>query len=151
MGCMCPIPGTRYRVHPVRGISWGTPWSFHFFPVPLSSFLSLIRPWDLMGYPMEFPFFSRAIIFFLILLPPSRTYNNSDPGSHGTLFSHPSLLRRWYQVRTCLAIISRQGFSNFFPRRLASNRVYPRYNRRSRQLVSLLRNKTPYVRTGWFK
>ena len=40
MGCMCPIPGTRYRVHPVRGISWGTPWSFHFFPVPLSSFLS---------------------------------------------------------------------------------------------------------------
>ena len=41
-------------------------------------------------------------------------------------------------------VLSREGFSTFFPRRLASNCAYPRYSGRSRQLMS-------FDNTSWFK
>ena len=51
-------------------------------------------------------------------LHPSR---NSDPGSHSRLFSPPT------QNDSCLALLSREDFSSFFPRRLASDCAYPRW------------------------
>ena len=54
-----------------------------------------------------------SIIFALLFsLPPSR---NSDPGSHGRLFSTST------HYGSCLAFLSREDFSSFLPRRLASN------------------------------
>ena len=69
-----------------------------------------------------FLFTSKYIIFpshllclsFFFSLPPSR---NSDPGSHSRLFSPP------LHYGSCLAFLSREDFSSFFPRRLASNLV----------------------------
>ena len=49
-------------------------------------------------------------------IPPSRT---SDPGSHSRLFSLPT------HYGSCLAFLSREDFSSFSPRRLASNCAYP--------------------------
>ena len=62
-----------------------------------------------------FFFFSILLIFFALLfsLPPAR---NSDPGSHSRLFSPHT------HYRSCLAFLSREDLSCFFPRRLASNR-----------------------------
>ena len=50
-------------------------------------------------------------------LPSSR---NSDPGSHSRPFSPPT------HYGSCLAFLSREDFSSFFPRRLASNCAFPR-------------------------
>ena len=64
-----------------------------------------------------FLFFPISCIIFALLfsLPPSR---NSDPGSHSRLFSRPT------HYGSCLAFFfSREDFSSFFPRRLASNYV----------------------------
>ena len=55
---------------------------------------------------------------FLFSLPPSR---NTDPGSHSRLFFPPP------HYGSCLVFLSREDFSSFFPRRLASNRAYPRW------------------------
>lgn len=41
------------------------------------------------------------------------------------------------------ACIARRGVSNFFPRRLSSNRAYPTYSKRSPQLASLEKQKLP--------
>ena len=58
-------------------------------------------------------FFIPFIVFALLFsLPPSR---NSDPGSHSILFSPPP------HYGSCLAFLSREDFSFFFPRRLASH------------------------------
>ena len=65
-------------------------------------------------YIFSIPFTIFALLFSL---PPSR---NSDPGSHGRLFSPPT------HGGSCLAFLSREDFSSFFPRRLASNCAYPR-------------------------
>ena len=61
-----------------------------------------------------FFFFSILFIVFALLfsLRPSR---NSDPRSHSRLFSPPT------HYGSCLAFLSRQDFSYFFPRRLASS------------------------------
>ena len=66
-------------------------------------------------------FFSNPLIIFALVfsLPPINS-RNSDPGSHSRLFSPPT------QYGSCLAFLSRQDFSSFFPRRLASNCAYPR-------------------------
>ena len=72
-------------------------------------------------FPIPFVVFA-----LLVLLPPS---GNSDPGSHSiaSLLPPPD-------YGTCVAFLSREGFSTFFPRRLASKLcLYPRYTRRSRQ------------------
>ena len=63
---------------------------------------------------ISFFFFSIPFIIFALLfsLPPCR---NSDPGSHSRLFSPPT------HNGSCLAFLSREDFSSFFPRRLASN------------------------------
>ena len=53
----------------------------------------------------------------LFSLPPS---HNSDPGSHSRLLPLP-------HCGSCLTFLSPGGFSPFFPRRLASNCAYPRY------------------------
>ena len=78
------------------------------------------------GNPREFPpfFFSILFIIFALLfsLPPGR---NSDPGSHSRLFSPPT-----HHYGSCLAFLSREYFSSFFPRRLASNCPMERINRR---------------------
>ena len=60
------------------------------------------------------PFVVFALLFSL---PPSR---NADPGSHNRLFYPPT------HYGSCLAFFSREDFSSFFPRRLASNCAYPR-------------------------
>ena len=63
-------------------------------------------------------FFTPFNIFALLFsLPSSR---NSDPGSHSRLFSPHT------HYGSCLAFLSWQHFSPFFPRRLASNCAYPR-------------------------
>ena len=70
-------------------------------------------------------FFIPFIIFALqFSLPPSR---NSDPGSHRRLFSPPT------HYGSCLAFLSRENFSSFFPRWLASNCAY--HARRSQRLI----------------
>ena len=68
-----------------------------------------------------FFFFSIPFIIFALLfsLPPINS-RNSDPGSHSRLFSPPT------HYGSCLAFLSRENFSSFFPRRLASNCAYPR-------------------------
>ena len=48
------------------------------------------------------------------VLPPGR---NSDPGWHSRLFCPPT------HYGSCLAFLSREDFSSFFPGRLASNPV----------------------------
>ena len=53
----------------------------------------------------------------LFSLPPS---HNSDPGSHSRLLPLP-------HCGSCLTFLSPGGFSPFFPRRLASNCAYQRY------------------------
>ena len=63
------------------------------------------------------------MIFALLFLFPSYCSRNSDPGSHSRLFSTPP------HYGSCLAFLSREDFSSFFPRRLASNCAYPRYVR----------------------
>ena len=63
---------------------------------------------------MSIPFIIFALLFSL---PPSR---NSDPGSHSMLFSPPT------HYGSCLVFLSREDFSSFFPRGLASNCAYPR-------------------------
>ena len=77
-------------------------------------------------------FFPIPFIIFalLVLLPPSR---NSDPGSHSRFFSPLPIMVR------ALHFFREKKFSTFFPRRLASTCAYPRYNQRSRQLVSFFR------------
>ena len=55
------------------------------------------------------PFIIFALLFFP---PPSR---NSDPGSRSRLFSPAP------HYGSCLAFLSREDFSSFFQRRLASN------------------------------
>ena len=55
---------------------------------------------------------------FFFSLPASR---NSDPGSHSRPFSPPP------HYGSCLAFLSREHFSSFFPRRPASNCAYPRW------------------------
>ena len=65
-------------------------------------------PGDNPSYLLSSPFYS---------LSPSR---NSDPGSHSRLFSPPT------HYGPCLAFLSRQDISSFFPRRLESNCAYPR-------------------------
>ena len=67
-----------------------------------------------------FFFFSIPFVIFALLfsLHPSR---NSDPGSNSKLFSPPT------HYGSCLAFLSREDFSSFFPRRLASDCAYPRY------------------------
>ena len=70
----------------------------------------------LFSSPFFFPM--PCIIFALLFsLPPSL---DSDPGSYGRLFSPPT------HYGSCLALLSREDFSSFFPRRLASNYAYPR-------------------------
>ena len=54
--------------------------------------------------------------FFCSLLPSL----NSSPGSHSRLFLPPP------RYGSCLAFLSREESSFFFPRRLASNCAYPR-------------------------
>ena len=56
-----------------------------------------------------------TIFALLFSLPPSR---NSDPESNSRLFSPPT------HYGSCLAFFSREDFSSFFPRRLASNCAY---------------------------
>ena len=78
---------------------------------------------DDMGSNLRFCFsffVSVPFIIFALLfsLPPSR---NSDPGSHSRLFSPLT------HYGSCLAFLSREDFSPFFPRRLASTCAYPRY------------------------
>ena len=67
-----------------------------------------------------FLFFPMPFIIFALLfsLPPSR---NSDPGSHSRLFSPPT------HYGSCLAFLSWEDFSSFFPRRLAW--MQPNYTR----------------------
>ena len=64
--------------------------------------------------PAPLPVIMFALIFSL---PPSR---NSHLGSHNRLFSPAP------HCGSCLAFLSREDFSSFFPRRLASNCAYPR-------------------------
>ena len=71
---------------------------------------------------MTIPFIVFALLFSL---PSSR---NSDPGSHSRLFSPPT------HYGSCLAFLSREDFSSFFPRRLASNWLLT-HARRSQQLI----------------
>ena len=62
-------------------------------------------------------FFSSYYLWPSFLPPPSR---NSDPGSCSRLFPPP-------RYGWCLAFLSRENLSTFFPpRRLASNCAYPR-------------------------
>ena len=87
----------------------------------LSTFL-LVRGWRRSPHTFFFFFFScfcsiPFIMFALLFsLPPSR---NSDPRSHRGLFSPPT------HYGWCPAFLSREDFSSFFPRRLASNCAYP--------------------------
>ena len=56
-------------------------------------------------------------------LPPIRILirsRKSDPESHSRLFCPPPY------YGSCLAFLSREDLSSFFPRRLASNCAYPR-------------------------
>ena len=76
------------------------------------------------GSSVTSPFFAFSFLFipFIIFalrfsLPPSR---NSDPGSHSGLFPPPT------PYGSCLAFLSREDFSYFFHRQLASNCAYPR-------------------------
>ena len=65
-------------------------------------------------------FFRSKLLFSLFGFsrPPSR---NSDPGSHSRLFPPP-------HYGSCLAFLSGEDFSSFFPRRPASNCAYARYS-----------------------
>ena len=88
-------------------------WSTHAHTQLLAP-CSHLAPWS---HAYFFFFFSILFIMFALLfsLPPSR---NSDPGSHSRLFSRPT------HYGSCLAFFfSREDFSSFFPRRLASNYV----------------------------
>ena len=78
----------------------------------------------------DISYFSPSHLFLfalLVLLPLGR--NSDQPLGH-------IRARLFTTVHACLAILSRGGFSTFFPRRLASNCAYPYYNWRCRQLVS---------------
>ena len=70
-----------------------------------------------------------VIIFALLFLSPSYNSRNSNPGSRIRLFPPPP------HHGMCLAFLSREDFGSFFPRRLASSCAYPRYSRRSQQLI----------------
>ena len=103
---------------------------FFFFGVPFFHVFFLFVA-AVCGFTTEYPFFFPSLFFifaFLVLLPLSR---NANPGSH----SRQALLPP-PQCGTCPAFLSREGFSTLFPLRLASNCAYPRYNWRSRRLVS---------------
>ena len=66
-------------------------------------------------------FFQSSLLyspFFFLSLPPGR---NSAPGSHSRLFLPPT------HYGSCLAFLSREDFSSFFPRRLASNCAHLRH------------------------
>ena len=71
-------------------------------------------------------FFPRYPIYYprsYLSLPPSR---KSDPWSHSRLFSPPT------HCISCLAFFSREYFSSFFPRRLASNHCRGKIGRSGR-------------------
>ena len=111
-------------------ISHGTAMARHMDALPWTF---ITPPWAAVaGLPfhvfhLQYSSSTRTTIFFppipfiifalLFSLPSSR---NSDPGSHGRLFSPPP----HYGMRH--AFLSRQDFSSFFTRRLASNCAYPR-------------------------
>ena len=75
-----------------------------------------MRWWPVLFF---FFFFSIPFTVFALLfsLPLSR---NSGPGSYSGLFPPPT------HYGSCLAFLSREDFSFFFPRRLASDCAYPR-------------------------
>ena len=81
-----------------------------------------------------FPFIIFALLFSL---PPSRN-SNSDPGSHSRLFSPP------IHYGSCLAFLSRENFSSFFPRRLAPTTVV-RYSQKENQGEQKIENCMEFI------
>ena len=127
---------TQYEVHEVSqhdGLALQCLLSFrtdgiitmYFSSISVSYFCGH-RAWYLFVLFCLFVFFHP--IYYLTpfcSLPPSR---NSDAGSHSRLFPPPTY------CGSSLAFLSREDFSSFFPRRLASNCAYP-HARRSQQLI----------------
>ena len=99
--------------------------------------LNLASGHNLLSFFPPIPF----IIFALLSsLPPSLS---ADPGSHSRLFSPPT------HYGSCLAFLSRDDFSSYFPRRLASNRIVPTHaRRRSQQFILVLFSESSKSRHG---
>ena len=83
-------------------------------PIIPQQFL-MLRLVDVFTFIFSCRLLSSPIFFSL----PLR--RNSDPGLHSRLFSPPP------HYDSCLVFLSREYYSSFFPRRLASKCAYPRY------------------------
>ena len=101
---ICTRPRLLIFLHFIRDVPRYSS-SIYMYRLPVARLLRVIH---------SLIYFSITFIVFALLfaLPPSR---NSDPGSHSRLFSPPT------HYGSCLAFLSREDFSSFFPRRLASN------------------------------
>lgn len=94
-------------------------------------------------FVLSIPFIIFALPFSLL---PGR---NSDPGSQRSQSRFFSLLPRY---GSCLACLSREGFSTFFPRRLASDSACPRHegalSNWSLSSIAALLSNVPFVARG---
>ena len=119
------VPGTKYTLRRVEIRVAPCVVRFAAFVIRGEIVVMQVSPWFnffLLFFPI--PFMNLALVFSL---PPSR---NSDPGSQSSLFSPPT------HYGSCLAILSREDFRYFLPRRLASNCAYA-HPRRSQQFLIL--------------
>ena len=109
---------------------------FTRYQVPGTTYCSILQPYYLLLFISLFTFNFSILIYLLsspfFSLSLQLVALHPDSGVTNQAFRPP------LQFVSCLAFFWREYFRYFFPRRLASNCAYPRYNKRSQQLSFLL-------------